>query len=201
MTDAMTQQISDAIKLIAASTPEQLVDAAHQLGAAGAHRAQLALTRVTDAAVGLQAGLKGDQARNVARMRDIQRAYLELVEVMEYPIDQNGKVHDLNAMSAAVLGIAWTASLYGFRRTGEPLVKKRRIVQPGVYDNACTWVPIGAPDDPDRDLQPGDYSADRLRPPDVRGLAAQRDGDGPAVVAQWHTQAQVTYTDEPRPKD
>lgn len=154
-----------------------------------------------DFAVALAAGLRGEQARNIAVMRDAQRAYLELLEVMEYPVDQAGRPHDLNAMSSAVLAIAWTAVLYGFRRSGEPLIKKRKIIAPGVYENACTWVPIDAPDDVERDLRPGDYQHDRLRPPDVRAAAARRDGDEPQVLAEWRTTAKVTYRDEPRPED
>ncbi|MFD7247951.1 hypothetical protein ACFV6Y_39150 [Streptomyces massasporeus] len=154
-----------------------------------------------DYQVAVTAGLDDEQAVKVAQMRDIQRAYLELLEVMEYPVDQNGRVHDLNAMNAATLGIAWTAALYGFRRTGDPLIKKRRVVAPGVYENACTWVDANAPDIAELDLQPGDYSDDRLRPPDVRGMAASRDGEGPTVMAEWHTQAKVRYVDEPRPED
>ena len=154
-----------------------------------------------DVQVGLMAGFDLEKARKVAQMRDIQRAYMELVEVMEYPVDQSGRVHDLNAMPAAVMGIAWTAALYGFRRSGPALIKKRRLVGPGLYENACTWVDVNAPDDAERDLQPGDFSHDRLRPPDVRGLAARRDGEGPQVIAEWHTKAEVRYTDEPRPKD
>ena len=61
-----------------------------------------------DMQVGLDAGLDIEQAAKVAEMREIQRAYLELLEVMEYPVDQNGRVHDLNHMSATILAIAWT---------------------------------------------------------------------------------------------
>ncbi|QBP29682.1 hypothetical protein SEA_TYPHA_25 [Mycobacterium phage Typha] len=151
-------------------------------------------------AVGLNAGLDREKARKVADMRDIQRAYMELMEVMEFPVDQRGVPHDLTAMSASALAIAWTAVLYGFRRTGPALIKKRKMFGPGIYENACTWVDVNAPDDAERDLQPGDFSDDRLRPPDVRGLAARRDGEGPQVIAEWHTKAEVRYTDEPRPK-
>ncbi|AMQ66961.1 MULTISPECIES: phage gene 29 protein family protein [Mycolicibacterium] len=153
-----------------------------------------------DLAVGLAAGLDLQKARKVAQMRDVQRAYMELLEVMEYPVDQRGVPHDLNAMSASVLAIAWTAALYGFRRSGDALIKKRKMFGPGLYENACTWVDVNAPDDAERDLKPGDFSDDRLRPPDVRGLAARRDGEGPQVIAEWHTKAEVRYTDEPRPK-
>lgn len=167
----------------------------------GEDEAQLRERLAADYQVGVDAGLDDEKALKVAQMRDIQRAYLELLEVMDYPVDQNGRVHDLNAMSAAKMGIAWTAALYGFRRTADPLIKKRRIVAPGVYDNACTWVDINAPDIAELDLQPGDYSDDRLRPPDVRGLAAIRDGEGPIVTAEWHTKAEVRYVDEERPED
>lgn len=198
---AVKQQIVEALKLLAAASPEQLANAASALGVSGVHRTKLALTRVEDALLVLEAGVSDDLAGKVAAMRDIQRAYMELLEVMEYPIDQAGKTHDLNAITPAVLGIAWTASLYGFRRSADPLIKKRRINLPGLYDNACTWVDVNAPDDAARDLQPGDFSADRLRPPDVRGMAASRDGEEPAVIAEWHVTPAVTYTDEPRPKD
>lgn len=154
-----------------------------------------------DLTVGLRAGLDTEKAAKVAQMRDIQRAYLELVEVMEYPVDQQGRVHDLNAMSAAVMAIAWTASLYGFRRSADPLIKKRHLFGPGLYENACAWVDVNAPDDPERDLQPGDFSDSRLRPPDVRAAAARRDGEGPQILAEWSTKAQVRYIDEPRPED
>ncbi len=200
MSDAVTQQLVDAVKLIAAATPTQLVDAATAFGEAGTHRTKLALSRLDDTLAALKTG-DPDQARKVAAMRDIQRAYMELLEVMEYPIDPNGTVHDLNAIGPSVLGIAWTAALYGFRRSGDPLIKKRRIDGNGIYDNACTWVSVDAPDDARRDLRPGDYSTDRLRPPDVRGMAATRDGEGPTVTAEWHTRPDVTYVDEPRPKD
>ncbi|PVB16376.1 hypothetical protein DDJ71_19510 [Mycobacteroides abscessus] len=154
-----------------------------------------------DMQIGLDAGLDIEQAAKVAEMREIQRAYLELLEVMEYPVDQNGRVHDLNHMSATILAIAWTAVLYGFRRTATAHIKKRRMHGPGIYENACTWVDVNAPDDAERDLQPGDYSDDRLRPPDVRGLAARRDGEGPVLTAEWHTKPEVRYTDAPRPKE
>lgn len=164
-----------------------------------------------DIRIGLDAGLDLEKAQRVAAMREIQRAYLELLEVMEYPVDQNGRTHDLNILMAGTddqisqstpMAIAWTAALYGFRRSAEPLIKKRRFTNlEGVYPNACTWVDVKAPDDAERDLQPGDYSADRLRPPDVRGLAARRDGEGPTVMSQWHTKAEVRYTDEPRPEE
>ncbi len=199
MADAVT--LAAAVRALSEAEPAALAEAALMLGEGSAHRAHAALTHVHDIAVGLNVGLPEDKSSRVAQMREIQRAYLELLEVMEYPIDPNGRVHDLNAMSAGVLGIAWTAALYGFRRSGEPLIKKRRITAPGVYDNACTWVGINAPGDAERDLKPGDFSQDRLRPPDVRGMAARRDGEGPPVMAEWHTTAQVRYTDEPRPED
>ena len=154
-----------------------------------------------DFIVGLTAGLDPERARKIAEMREAQRAYLELLEVMEYPVDQNGRPHDLNHMSASTLAIAWTAALYGFRRSAFSLIKKRRITGPGVYENACTWVPSDAPDDAERDLTPGDFSDDRVRPPDVRALAAKRDGDEPQVLAEWHTKAEISYRDEPRPED
>ncbi|MBE5453512.1 hypothetical protein E3G52_000376 [Mycobacteroides abscessus] len=155
----------------------------------------------TDMQIGLDHGLDWEKAAKVAEMREIQRAYLELLEVMEYPVDQNGRVHDLNHMTASVMAIAWTAVLYGFRRSADAHIKKRHVTGPGVYENACTWVDVNAPDDAERDLQPGDYSNNRLRPPDVRGLAARRDGEGPVVFAEWHTKAEVRYTDAPRPEE
>jgi hypothetical protein len=164
-------------------------------------REQLREQLADDYQVAIDAGLEGERAEEVAKMRDIQRAYVELLEVMEFPVDQNGRVHDLSAMSAATLGIAWTAVLYGFRRSGDALLKKRRIIAPGVYENACTWVDVNAPEIAELDLRPGDYSDDRLRPPDVRGLAASRDDEGPQVMAEWHTQVKVRHVDEPRPED
>lgn len=196
-----TDSLIAAMRMIAAAEPDELASAGNHLGRADTHTLQIALTKIQDTVIGVQAGLPTNQTEKVAQMRDIQRAYAELLEVMEYPIDQNGRVHDLNAMFPSALGIAWTAVLYGFRRTGVPYIKKRHITGSGVYENACTWVPVDAPDDAARDLKPGDYSDDRLRPPDVRGMAAQRDGEGPQVSAEWHTKAEVTYTDEPRPKD
>lgn len=163
-----------------------------------ANSVKLALTRLDDALIALS--VEGiEKSRAVAKMRDVQRAYIELLEVMEYPVDQNGHSHDLNAVMPSVLGIAWTAALYGFRRTADPLIKKRRLPnEPGAYDNACAWVSIDAPDS-DRDLRPGDYTADRILPPSGAGVAGDPE-DGPTVIAEWHTTAAVTYVDEPRPK-
>lgn len=121
----------------------------------------------------------------------VQRVYLQLMEDLVNPIDQNGRNHDTQAIPATVLAIAWTMSLLGYRRVADPYIKRRGRL----------WVDVRLPDDPAEQLQDDHKASDTTLPADVRAMAAERDGDEPRIMAEWHVPVEPQIVDAPRPKD
>lgn len=149
------------------------------------------------------AGWDEEKKARAAEMVDVQRVYLQLMEDLIDPTDQGGRTHDLRAMESTRLAICWTMALCGYRRSGKAYIRKRRLPDlGGTYGSqAYTWVDARAPETAEDDLLPEDRADTRIRPPDVRSLAAQRDGEEPRVLAEWHVTPEVKTVNAPRPKD
>lgn len=121
----------------------------------------------------------------------VQRVYLQLLEDLKDPTDQSGRNFDTQAVPSLILAIGWTMALLGYRRVADAKIKRRGRV----------WVDVRQPDDPVEALLDTDKASDKALPPDVRGLAAQRDGEEPRVLAEWHVSVEPKIVDAPRPKD
>jgi hypothetical protein len=146
-----------------------------------------------------QANLTPAEEARAYEMLHVQAAYLNILDCLSYPVDPDGSVHDLSAIQPTRLAIAWTLALCGFRQTGQQYIKKRGFDAPGCYRDAHTWVDARAPDTAEEQLQPQHRADDPNLPPDVRGLAARRDGVSPEPGPDlWHTPPNITYEDVPR---
>lgn len=146
-----------------------------------------------------QAELNEAERRRAYEMMEVQAAYLEILDCLAFPVDPEGHVHDLSALGASKIAIAWTLALNGFRRSGQRYIKKRSFNAPGCYEDAHTWVDSRAPDAAEAELQPEHSAHDPNLPPDTRRLAAVRDGVPPMEPGrEWHTEVKVTVTNEPR---
>lgn len=146
-----------------------------------------------------QANLSPEEEKRAFEMLKVQAAYLEILDVLSYPVDPEGHVHDLSALGPTKIAIAWTLALNGARFTGQRYIKKRGINSPEVYADAHTWVDARAPDDAMDELRPEHSAADYKLPPDTRRLAAMRDGEPRQDLGDvWHHTAQVFIDDEPR---
>lgn len=144
--------------------------------------------------------LTPEERERAVEMLEVQRAYLDLLDTMSYPVDPEGNVYDTSAMTPMAMALAWTLALNGFRRSGAPYIKKRFLNDSGVVGEAHTWVDFRAPETAEEELRPEHQADDLSLPPDVRALAARRDGATPPVLPTWDGQKiKVTYVDEKRP--
>jgi hypothetical protein len=147
------------------------------------------------------ANLTKEEEKRAFEMLKVQAAFVEIMDVLSYPVDPDGNVHDLTAIKATKIAIAWTLALNGFRSSGKKYIKKRPFAAPGCYADAHTWVDVRSPDDAAEELEPEHKSSDQTLPPDTRRLAAIRDGDPGQKLPQWAVKPKIVYDDEPRPAD
>lgn len=146
------------------------------------------------------ANLTPQERERALEMLEVQQAYLDLFETMSYPVDPEGNVYDMSAMAPIALALSWTLALNGFRRSGTQYVKKRFFGGEGVAEGAHTWVDCRAPDSAEEELKPDHSPDDPNLPPDVRALAARRDGAVAPTLPTWDgVRPKVIYVDEPRP--
>jgi hypothetical protein len=147
------------------------------------------------------------------RMRDaaaVQRAYIEMLRLVKDPIDERGRTYDLRFLDingtqgqSVLRAIFYTMVLLGFTRDCQKCgFHHKSWIKPRTVSGMQTWVDIRSPDTAEEELRP-EHKQDMINlPPDVRGLAAKRDGeDGLAAQVEWHTKAEVNFLTEPRPED
>lgn len=152
-----------------------------------------------------------EQTARVFDAAKVQNAMIDMLRLVKFPIDERGRTYDLRFLDiggtqgqSVLRAIFYTMTLLGFSRDchncgghNKSWIKPRAI--PGGFQ---TWVDMRAPDTAEEELRPEHKQAMINLPPDVRGLAAKRDGEeglGPQV--EWHTKAEVGFLDEPRPED
>lgn len=147
-----------------------------------------------------QANLSPEEEKRAFEMLKVQAAYLEILDVLSYPVDPEGHVHDLSALGPTKIAIAWTLALNGARFTGRRYIKKRFFSAPGVYSGAHTWVDARSADNAAEELRPEHQASDDSLPPDTRRLAAMRDGAPPQDLGapEWAVKPVVTTEYEPR---
>lgn len=132
----------------------------------------------------------------------------QLMGDLQHPVGKDGTMLYAEGFKAIV---AWHLVRAGWRKPNnldefplveaydDPLIKKRKIHGPGVFEDACTWVPFDAPDDPlDRlaDMTMGEIET---LPDDLRIEAKRRLGIAPAPQPDtntgWSVSPLVTITD------
>lgn len=146
--------------------------------------------------------LDAETRERTHEMIEVQRVYMQLLEDMIDPVDQNGRTHDMRGMESTRLAICWTLALCGYRRTAQAYIRKRQVKDiPGVYQGCYVWVDARAPEKAEDQIRPEDRSDNKLLPPDVRSMVAIRNGDEPKLLAEWHVKVDPKIEFEPRPRD
>jgi hypothetical protein len=133
-------------------------------------------------------GLLSKEEEKLAReMVKVHHAYLDILDCLSYPIDPEGHVHDLSAIGATRLAIAWTLALNGCRFTGKKYIKKHHINAAGCYSNAHTWVDARTPENAPAEAL-FKHRSDVAPPP-----ATQRLDPNVPMPEMWHVKPRITY--------
>ena len=143
------------------------------------------------------AGLAAAEKLRAYEVAEVQAAYLEILECLNYPVDPAGHVHYLSILGPTKVAVAYTLALAWFRKSGPPQIKQRRFTAPGCVEEAVTWVDARLPDTAAEELQPEHSVHDDSLPPDTRRLAAVRDGVAAAPMnEEWSVTVTVKGADE-----
>ena len=83
------------------------------------------------------------------RIKEVEATMLLLAEHLKYPVDHNGHILDMNHLPDVPHTIAHHLTKLGWRCHPEKaLIKPRRVVGAGFYQDLVTYVPVDGPDEP-----------------------------------------------------
>jgi len=138
----------------------------------------------------------------------LNKVYEQMVADLHYPQGKDGAQMDATAFKYLV---AWHLVRCGWRKPNnldhlplveeydDPLIKKRKVTGPGVVEDAVTWVPLDAPDDPLAHLEDMTMREIEALDPDLQLEAKRRLGlEVPVEIpesAGWSVQPFITITD------
>jgi hypothetical protein len=92
---------------------------------------------------------KEAQRQQLEKLRDIETAGLQLAEDLKYPVDAYGNVLDLNHLPDLPPTIVYHLVRRGWRRDDtKALIKPRRVVGAGYYEDLVAYVPVSESDQP-----------------------------------------------------
>jgi hypothetical protein len=157
-----------------------------------------------------------DEGSVVKRNDYMLRNFQMLLAALQYPVNKDGSVMDLDLGGYGLApGIAYHLNRAGVRipnntegfplveEYDDPLIKKRKVYGPGVYEDACLWVPFHTPDDPLANLEQMTMAQIEALPDDVKFEAKRRLGMLPPTPENteptpgWSVQPFITITDAP----
>lgn len=116
------------------------------------------------------------------RVKDIEATMLLLAEHLKYPVDHNGHVLDMNHLPDVLPAVAHHLTKLGWRWHPEKaLIKPRRVVGAGFYEDLVTYVPVDGPDEPLQVAAPIPPKGEgwELGPPKVTTIDEERPVDHP----------------------
>lgn len=106
--------------------------------------------------------------------KDIEAASLQLADDLKYPIDAHGRVLDMNHLPDVAVALIYHLIRCGWRPDPDKrLIKARRVIGGGYYEDLVTYVDVTASDAP--------LVVNAQPPQEV-----------------WSVKPTVTVTDEPR---
>lgn len=131
-----------------------------------------------------------------------------LMESLHYPPARDGSIIDAPGVFPE---IAWHLEADGWRKPyamalipeyDTPTIKKRKVYGAGIYEDAVTWVPFTAPDDPLDNLDDMTIAQIESLPEDLRVEAKRRLGMLPPPPPQtepnppaWRVRPRITIAD------
>lgn len=132
---------------------------------------------------------------------EMDAAYQDFITDCHYPVDKDG-----NVMNAGYF--VWLVGYHmvrcGWRRSADPVIKKRPIDAPGVAEDAIEWVSVDAPDDPLAGLESMTVAEIAALPEHLRRAAIRRmngnrdtDDDLPEMgEPAWQVTPNISVKDE-----
>lgn len=135
------------------------------------------------------------EARN-----ELQQAVYDFADALDYPVDNGGRRYDIRFLKHL---LCYHLPRVGGRIHPElAVIKKRRLPpSPGVWDDACEWVPLSAPDSIDDELAGASMHDLSKLSRAARAEAIRRlGGDGAPVnpdpnAQPWHVQTHISFDD------
>jgi hypothetical protein len=89
------------------------------------------------------------QRQQLEKLQDIETAGLQLAEDLKYPVDAYGNVLDMNHLPDLPPTIVYHLVRRGWRRDdSKALIKPRKVVGAGYYDDLVAYVPVTETDEP-----------------------------------------------------
>lgn len=110
-------------------------------------------------------------------IKEIESTMLLLVEHLRYPVDHNGHVLDMNHLPDVPHTLAHHLTKLGWRCDPQKaLVKPRKVIGPGIYEDLVTYVPVDGPNEPlyVQAPQPPSSEGWELGPPKVNMIDEER---------------------------
>lgn len=135
---------------------------------------------------------------------------------LQYPVDKDGNVMDARGVRGTLtyhlVRAGWrkpnnTDGLPLVEEFDEPLIKRRKVYGPGVFDDAVTWVAATDPDDPLEGLADMTMGQIEALPEDARLEARRRLGISPPAPAAaggppgWQVQTSIRIDEAPDTDD
>lgn len=134
-----------------------------------------------------------------AEKQEMLTAFHQFLTDCHYPVANDGTVMDA---SYCVSIIGYHMVRRGWRPSATPVIKKQKVVGPGVIEDAVKWVPMDAPDDPLENLEKMTFAEIAALPEDLKVEAARRlnkgrfDHDLPEPQPAWQVTPNISITDE-----
>lgn len=123
--------------------------------------------------------LSPKQQATVDLLLDIEATAELLAEWLKYPVDAHGRILDMNHLPDVAVTLAYHLTRGGWRwHPDKALIKPKRVVGPGYYEDLVTYVDVKESDEPvvvERNPQP--------------------------EPQEWSVKPVVNVVDEPRPED
>lgn len=140
-----------------------------------------------------------EQDVEAKRKAEMTAAMAQFLDDCHYPVSKNGDI--MNADYVKTI-IGYHMIRCGWRKTSDPVIKKRRVIAPGVIEDAVEWVDIDAPDDPLANLENMSVRELAELSPEARAAAIRRLGgeyehDLPEPQGGWQVTPNITITDDP----
>lgn len=97
------------------------------------------------------------QQKTVDLLLEIEAASEQLAQDLKYPVDAHGRILDMNHLPDVAVTLVYHLIRRGWRPSGQPLIKAKKVVGPGYYEDLVTYVPVEESDEPvvvERNPQP-----------------------------------------------
>jgi len=153
----------------------------------------------TDAAQQLFA----EQNDDAARKQEMAAALADFIKDCHYPVAKDGSIMDASYFVAIV---GYHMVRCGWRRAADPVIKKRKVLGPGVIEDAVEWVGVDEPDDElanlaTMTLQEVAALSPAAKAEAIRRMGGEYDHDLPEPEVAWQVTPNITITDVPSAED